>query len=149
MMQIENGQHTRHARAAVPPWLMLVAVLLVAGCEGTDGRVPVQGTLTLDGAPAAGVSVAFHPSPETKGNGGRAQTDAAGRFTATTHQLRPGLYPGEYAITLTTVQPSSGQPADDSQERMPAPYAQAESTPLKISIDGRQGPLALEATSAK
>jgi len=128
--------------------LVAIASVLVAGCGGTDGRVPVNGTVTLDGKPAAGVTVWFHASPETKGNGGYADTDASGRFTATTHQARPGLYPGEYAITVTAAGAQSS--SDDGVSTggpVPGVYSRPETTPFRITIDVRQGPLDLAVTT--
>jgi hypothetical protein len=124
-----------------------IASVLVAGCGGTDGRVPVNGTVTLDGKPAAGLLVRFYASLETKGNGGYGYTDASGRFTATTLQARPGLYPGDYAVTL--------EYSDDSPEPQPVStpskilgvYANPVSTPLKVTIDAPRAELDLRATS--
>lgn len=129
--------------------LVAISSIVAAGCGGSDGRVPVSGTVTLDGRPAAGVTVWFHASPKTKGNGGYADTDAAGSFTATTHQARPGLYPGEYAITVTAAGARSGSD-DGASTRGPVPgvYTRPETTPFRITIDGRQGPLDLAVTTA-
>jgi hypothetical protein len=127
-----------------------IASVLVAGCGGTDGRVPVNGTVTLDGKPAAGLTVWFHASPDTKGNGGYADTDSAGRFDATTHQARPGLYPGRYAITVTPA--LAGSSLDEGVSPagpVPGIYTRPETTPLATTIDGRQGPLDLAVTTAK
>jgi len=129
-------------------WVLGIAGILAAGC-GTDGRVPVKGTVTLDGRPLKGVTVVFHASPSTKGNGGYADTNASGRFQATTHQMRPGLYPGDYTITVELPKyPPVGQPVDPDPPRIPGRYGSPEKTPFALKIDGRQGPLALEMTSS-
>lgn len=58
---------------------LLLACCLMTGCGPNDGRIEVTGTVMVDGAPMAGVSVAFI------GNGGGAygtgSTDAEGKFT--------------------------------------------------------------------
>ena len=125
----------------------LVAAL-AAGCGGTDGRIPVTGTLTLDGAPLAGVLVRFHASLDTKGNGGYALTDSAGRFNATTLQARPGLYPGDYAVTLAYSEDSNEPQPVAAPSQIPGVYANPESTPLKMTIAGSRAELALKATGS-
>lgn len=125
-----------------------VVAALTAGCGGTDGRIPVAGTVTLDGKPAAGLLVRFYASLETKGNGGYGHTDSAGRFTATTLQARPGIYPGEYAVTLAyPEEPVEPQPVA-TLSKIPGVYANPENTPLKVTIAGPRAELELKATSS-
>jgi hypothetical protein len=64
--------------------------------------VLVSGTVTLDGEPVAGISVAFVP----KGSDGREAyglTDARGLFTLTISGTEPGsgAIPGEYHVTFS------------------------------------------------
>ncbi len=124
--------------------------LLVAGCGTTDGRVPVEGTVIIDGQPAAGVTVWFHAAAETKGNGGYADTDSGGRFTGRTHQGRPGLYPGSYAITLSVGQSAEGVPDGGGRgTSIPGVYTRPETTPFQMTLNGRQGPLELSVAAAR
>jgi hypothetical protein len=98
-------------------WITLLVVsqlIFVGGCRKSDGLVPVEGAVTLDGKPLAGVQVVFDQpelSPrENKGYIGR--TDDQGHYS-----LRPaltdgsGAMPGQFRVTLTTAVVDPSQPA--------------------------------------
>lgn len=81
---------------------------LLAGCGGNDRNwketIPVSGSVMVDGKPAEGVMVVFHPEggmdtaqpTETK-----SMTDKEGKFVATTYEVGDGAPPGAYKVTLT------------------------------------------------
>ena len=86
--------------ALLAPLLVLVA----SGCNSgsADGLVPVTGTVTLDDKPLANAVLTFIPSGETLGQGGVARTDAAGKFEATSFDLKDkGLVQGNYRVVIT------------------------------------------------
>jgi hypothetical protein len=115
-------------------WCVAALVAAAAGCNRMDGRIPVTGRVTLDGKPLFGVVVRFYPSPDTYGNGGYGVADAAGRFTATTLQARPGLYPGSYSITLEYLDGFMPPGAEAARVRIPGGYSDPESTKLKVTV---------------
>lgn len=85
--------------------LVLVG-LLVLGCAGNQGPVPVRGTVRLDGKPLSGATVLFVPATP----GGREATstaNAAGEFRLSTFAARDGALPGKYKVVVL-------QPADES-----------------------------------
>ena len=145
-------------------WSAAVAALVVAGCGGMDGRVPVTGRVTVDGQPVEGLRLEFVPSPDGKGNGGFAVSQSDGAFAATTHQFRRGIFPGDYTITAswkqmpTTPEPGLDAPMDDvvawnqarmnAPEKLPGRYQNPAATPLKALVDGKQGSLSIEIDSA-
>jgi len=124
--------------------LLVVAVVcgLVAGCGrggGSFSVVPVSGTITKEGKPAAGVHVAFSPSAEGKkggeaGPGSTAVTDAAGKFTLQTTEAKPrkGAVAGKHRVTLTSG--TQRAPDDDSigpvkgQVEIPAKFSDGSMT---------------------
>jgi hypothetical protein len=124
-----------------------VALLVAAGCNRMDGRIPVTGRVTLDGKPVFGVVVRFYASPETKGNGGYGVADASGRFTAKTLQGRPGLYSGDYAITLEYIDVFMTPETEAARVNIPAGYANSGGTPWKITVAPPRAELDLQATS--
>jgi hypothetical protein len=148
----------------VARWSAAIVALVVAGCERMDGRVPVTGRVTVDGQPVEGLRLEFVPSPDGKGNGGFAVSQADGAFAATTYQFRRGIFPGDYTITAslkqmpTTPEPGPDAPMDDvvawtqarmrAPEKLPARYQNPEATPLKTVVGGKQGPLSIEIDSA-
>ena len=85
----------------------MLAVALVAlsevGCgKSGDALVPVSGHVIVNGKPAAGAAVVFHPVDQS-GTGTRplAQVDERGEFHLTTAKSGDGAVPGEYRVTLT------------------------------------------------
>jgi len=112
------------SRLAIPILAALVASC--AGCGDGDGRVPVEGTITLDGQPLAGVHVLFD-QPDLSPNeniGYLGVTDESGRY-----ELRPamgegsGVPPGEYRVSLTTaVADRSAPPAQPPRGRSSSPF---------------------------
>jgi hypothetical protein len=148
----------------VARWSAVLAVLLLVGCRDMDGRVPVTGRVTVDGQPVEGLRLEFVPSPDGKGNGGFAVSQSDGAFAVTTHQFRPGIFPGDYTITAswklepTIPEPGPDAPMDDvvawnrarvnAPEKLPARYQNLAATPIKAVVDGTQGPLSIEIESA-
>lgn len=68
-------------------------------------RVPIEGTITLDGRPLPHKSLLFIPEPGTPGNGASAHTDQDGRYSPTAivfggTRNYPGIRPGRYHVTV-------------------------------------------------
>ena len=83
--------------------VLLAAVLLAGGCGyRRAARVPVEGTVTLDGQPLEGASVMLFP--EAGGRPANAVTDAAGRFTLSTYGGKDGAKPGHYKVVVTKME---------------------------------------------
>jgi hypothetical protein len=71
--------------------------ILIAGCSG-DKRVPLSGTITLNGEPLPQASVKFIPVDQTIINTRTgANTDADGKFSLPKNR---GLEPGEYIVSI-------------------------------------------------
>jgi hypothetical protein len=119
---------------------VLLITGLVAGCgQPGDPLVPVSGRVLVDGKPAAGAAIAFHPSDAANGTHPVAQVDANGDFRLTTIRSGDGAAPGDYRVTLTWyVSPprKKGVEGEESPVRnlIPAKYARTESTPLTATI---------------
>lgn len=89
-------------------WTVGWSLLLLVGCGDESAGVPVNGTVTLDGGPVAGATVAF-----TSADGvlTTADTDDAGNFTI------QNASPGPTKVSVTKQAPSSG---GDPEAGMPA-----------------------------
>ena len=89
-------------------WFKLSAVaLLVAanGCGSGSSLVPAKGKLTVDGKPAEGASVLFHPAAGPPAKIGAAAVGADGSFALSTDgQL--GIEPGSYDLSVVWPDPS-------------------------------------------
>lgn len=152
-------------------WLPLLVALV--GC-GTGGRVPVTGTVLLDGQPVKGAIVEFHPEASgAMGSGGFGVCDGTGFFRMKTPQGRPGIHPGRYRVTVSrfVVDPATQPTAEQVQAMTPEErieyerkalalfdsgvgelfggYANAQSSPLVETVAPGQKPLKLDLKSGK
>jgi hypothetical protein len=99
--------------------------IAMAGCGRSD-LVPVEGTVTLDGAPLTGATIGMELVGGAKDfRLFTAETDATGRFA-----LKPfehagtGALPGEYHVLITSVKapPGSHELTVLPAERVPLAY---------------------------
>lgn len=111
------------------PLLVLLATLVGCGPSGPPlGRV--TGTVTIDGQPASGVTVNFHPT--AGGRGSSATTDATGQYDLIFSPSSMGALVGEHTVTITGGEPgldagSSGGVLEQKSNVPPA-YANAKKT---------------------
>lgn len=100
-----SAAYFRPERPFAPGGMGHLAVLLAAlattapGCsqgEGfdTDGLAPVSGYVSIDGEPAAGVSMFFSPRDATPGTGGYAISGPQGQFEVMHRTNSEGILPG-------------------------------------------------------
>jgi hypothetical protein len=117
-----------------------VAAAVPAGCGKSDeGLVPVSGRVMVNGKPATGAAVVFHPVDGTNGTHPVAQVDAGGEFHLTTIRSGDGAVPGEYRVTLTWyVSPprKKGVEGEEGPVRnlIPEKYARIDSTPIHTTV---------------
>jgi hypothetical protein len=133
-------------KSASPACRLAAAVaclgLAAVGCggEAEDGPPvhPVSGTIFVDGAPAAGAEVVFHPlarlpagtPPPT------AVVEADGRFRPSTRTAHDGAPAGDYAVTVVYPLPAA-LPDDEGgggTDRLRGRYGTPGRTPLKAAV---------------
>ena len=90
-----------------------IAVLLLPGCGG-DGfdRIPVAGTVTLDGEPIDGAAVTFIPTTQGEALTGEGRTDHEGNFVLRS-KGEQGLPPGSYKVAVRKVSGEGAEINDD------------------------------------
>lgn len=132
-----------------------LVLVVAAGCGGKDPRLAAVGIVTLDGAPLEGAMVAFFPDVNSPGQGGFARTGPDGRFEIAYPGTGKGLVPGTYRVTVTRL-PGNAAPKSEDDTLIDAPirsgggipgkYANAENTPLRVTIapGGRPAEIRLE-----
>ncbi|MDZ4689606.1 MAG: carboxypeptidase-like regulatory domain-containing protein [Planctomycetaceae bacterium] len=85
----------------------------LAGCGGGGAPVPklapVSGTVQIDGAPAASVTVNFSPSGQTKSTGASGVTGSDGKYQLTHRSGELGIEPGAYTVTFSRLM-ADGKP---------------------------------------
>jgi hypothetical protein len=111
---------------------ILVAALALGGCSydpwspvDTLPRVPIAGTVTLDGTPLAQGMIQFDPAPETKGTTVAAEIQG-GKFAIAKAQ---GPVPGKYKVKISGRPPAKLKPGEPpggtpkpAPETIPAKY---------------------------
>ena len=122
-------------------WLVLAAawavslVVPLAGCEKGIRRIPVSGTVTLDGQPLKGGVLLFHPD-DSKGNTVRVSCTGPvsnGRYTLVTSGVTKadtgsGAPTGWFKVTLINDLPGM------AEIKVHPKYLKPETTPLAIEI---------------
>lgn len=112
---------------------------LVAGCGESNQLVQATGSITVDGKPAEGAVLLFHP--ESDGELASGEADATGSF-ALTSNMRPGIAPGRYRVTASWPDPSkratkedlqAGR-SDDAPDLLQGKYVQLNTTTLSAEI---------------
>jgi hypothetical protein len=116
-----------------------VCAVLLAGC-GKSETVPVTGTVTFKGQPAANAEVMFNAKQGRLATG---VTDESGKFTLSTAKPNDGAMPGEYVVTLAEYYPPEKPPAMPRDggplpSRFPRKYGDPSHSPLNVTVE-REG----------
>ncbi|MEW4564310.1 carboxypeptidase-like regulatory domain-containing protein [Bremerella sp. JC770] len=127
---------------------LLILAVATLGCNsgetplipGRSRTVPVQGTITLDGAPIEGATVMFFCKKLMVTSYGK--TDSAGQYQLTTYEPGDGAPVGHYLVSVkktkqTIVQPSdhpAEPPKTQTAELLPPQYSDYESSQLKAVV---------------
>ncbi|MCZ2343705.1 MAG: hypothetical protein LC104_18205 [Bacteroidales bacterium] len=124
--------------------LAVLTVAAVTGC-GSDGTIPVKGSVQLDGKPLDKALVTLIPDTGTPGAGGFGATDDAGNFEIMTPQGNKGIFPGKYKVTVSKTAlkkevtkaetGETGLTDSDLNELVPPPYFNPETTTLNVTVE--------------
>ena len=135
--------------------LPLVLVTFIVGCSGSSGpkTYRVEGTVTHNGAPVEGASVAFEPTDST-GTSAGGRTDASGKYSLMASFGGEGTIPGTYTVTISKREAvASGRkvPATDEAGRetmidemvrkdlLPVRYSASDQTPFKgVTVEAKK-----------
>ena len=114
------------------------------GCGSPNQTlVPIEGQVTLDGAPVANMAVKFTPIGSTKGSGALGGSDHDGRYGLTDVRGGQGAHPGEYKVSFY---PISTAAADDpanvvatGSSTLPRVFIDPVRTPLRATVPPEGG----------
>lgn len=123
---------------------LCLAVLLAVGCAsdsaGRKSVHPTRGSVFVQGKPAAGARVTFHPTTDaglSRGAPPFAVVDADGSFAVTTYLAKDGAPEGEYIVTiLWPTPPPPGKSDDDvmATDRLRNAYANPKTSKLRATV---------------
>ncbi len=132
---------------------LIVACCLVvlSGCGSKKLKTEqVSGIVIMDGKPVAGATVTFSPVDRTKSHPATGTTDETGKYVLQTMlgDVDAGTTPGEYKVMITKTEDietgrsskiTVGDKVEEvkekrSENKLPAKFASASSTPLKATV---------------
>jgi hypothetical protein len=120
---------------------LVLAAAAAGGCGQPLVSAEVNGTVTLDGTPLAGVTVAFFPQTEGVDPHlvGQGTTDGAGRYTLGGTGALPGAVVGSNRVIVrpakTPRSPGAAAAALGQADRqIPAKYFSPKSSPVFVNV---------------
>jgi hypothetical protein len=115
--------------------------LLLCSCgSGRAAVYPVHGQVLVDGKPAAGAQVIFHPTGDAVEGRVKAvgQVDEEGVFSLTSHSAGDGAAPGEYVITLQWPSPRKQPFEKAGPDRLNGRYNNATTSQFRFTVEARE-----------
>lgn len=124
--------------------VLLAAVLLgslIAGCsDGRPRRVPVSGTVLIDGKPLTTGFIRVIPENARAAVG---QIDAQGHFVLTTFDPADGCVPGTHRVEVVAYEKTA---SGATRTLVPEKYKDATTSDLTVTIDGPTDALVVQLT---
>jgi hypothetical protein len=134
-------------RRFVAAAIMIPSLLALTGCGESDVRLetfPVTGSLNVDGKPAPGATLVFHPvkvEGDTLGAAPNARVKDDGSFSVSSYGANDGAPAGEYTVTVSWYKVNEeGGPGPNI---LPSLYASPTTSPIKAIVNAG-APTALE-----
>jgi hypothetical protein len=120
-----------------------IAVICLSGCgDKLPPRVPISGTVTIDGAPLTYGSIMFI-NPETRPAG--SVIDASGRFTLSCYEAADGAIIGLHRVRVIAAQPVG---TDQVRWLAPKKYADENTSGIEKEISEPVEDMKIELTWA-
>jgi hypothetical protein len=123
--------------------LLLPGITAAAGCSRASPQFesrptfPVQGSVLIEGKPAEGVQVFFHPRDASQGGIPRGVTGKDGCFHLRTYHDGDGAPAGEYTVTLYWPGPYQSKLAAEDQlppDRLDERFLNPKNSPFRASV---------------
>ena len=119
----------RQVNVLTPTTVLGCILAIAAGCnDGRPTRVPVSGTVLIDGKPLAGGSIMFvHPESRSSGSA----IDANGHFQLTCYVPGDGAILGKHHVKVTACESLSER---SNRWLAPKKYADPNSSGLEVEV---------------
>ena len=121
--------------------LLIVCVCLLAGCDGRPRRVPVAGTVFIDGQPLKGGQIRVIPD---KARSAQAMIDKEGRFRLGTFEVADGVVLGEHPVEIVSAEQVSG----GIRWLIPKKYSSISTSETTIKVERATDDMKIELTWA-
>ena len=130
----------RYRGSALAVMTVLLLVGLLAGCGGRPKRVPVSGTVLIDGEPLTMGSITLVPKGARPSMG---KIDENGHFVLTCYEGEDGVVPGTHRVAI-----AANKGIGDTALKWFAPkkYADFKSSGIEVTIDEKTEELLIELT---
>ena len=118
-----------------------ILLVVAVGCgQGNDGfsYQPVSGTVTVDGRPVAGLTVAFVPQGAAINSGrpSKAVTDETGRYEAKTLDGKQGAAIGEHLVSISSEKMDQETQEIVEPETIPSRYNKRSTLRFTVPAEG-------------
>lgn len=122
---------------SVIAWMFLAMAVVSSGC-GENGikLMPVSGIVTLDGSPLAHANINFRDAEGTGRRGAAARTNKNGYYSLRYSELRDGIEPGKYKVSITMLSPELPAGLSGSKEKVPPQYNKDTTLVVEVAPSG-------------
>jgi len=135
---------------SVRPWVGVILacyLFAIAACSNRPDYqeveiYPTSGSVSVDGEPAYGAVIVFHPQGDigmSKGNRVFAKVKEDGTFAMTTYVTEDGAPAGKYVATV--VWPQDPNARGPSPDRLRGKYAKPDQSDLTVTVEKRENTL--------
>ena len=120
--------------------LFATVVAVTIGCDGRPQRVPIAGTVLIDGKPLTKGNITVIPA---NARAARAMIDSQGRFRLTTFDEHDGAVLGEHAVAIVSTENVGG---NGLRWLVPKKYKDTTSSGLTIKVEQPTKDMRIELT---
>ena len=118
-------------------WMFLVMAVASSGCGQKGPKlVRVSGIVTLDGVPLAHAHVTFSDAEGAGRRGASATTNGDGYYSLRYSELRDGIEPGKYKVSISMLSPELPGDLAGSKEKVPPQYNKNTTLVVEASPSG-------------
>jgi hypothetical protein len=106
----------------------VAGLLFIVGCDSSDGRLSISGTVQFKGKPLDQGTIEFHPQDTSAGATFEGATITNGKYEV---PAKKGLRPGKYKVVISSPdavakeEAAPGEAGPPAKERIPAKYNSA------------------------
>lgn len=132
-------------RAVAVGTVLLISGSIIGCASHADDELvmfPVRGTVRVNGKPATGARVIFHPHDEEIPATPFGVVDDEGVFELSTFLANDGAPEGDYSVTISWAPPlSGGSDPEMGEERLPSTFQDPHGSGIVVTIEAEPNDL--------